>query len=318
VFKVKRNPDHSIQKLKGRLVAMGYSQIHGLDYDEVFSPTLHLETLQLIFSLMAIRKWAGCQVDFKTAFLNGHLDKTIFMEQPPGFEDQHHPDYVCEVKQSLYGLKQAPRQWNIKLHNALIDLGLSYSDYNPMLYYKIVNKKLVGAISIHVDNLSVVGEDSWVTSTINALGKRFKIGADKGLTHFLSLKITCDVDGQMVFLNQSHYIEDMQKRFTPDNHFDVSTPANVAFKDLKQRTDNEPQSSGLYPQLIGSLLWLSQCTRPDIAFVVNWLSQFLRNPSDSHWQAALWILHYVIATKDLKLKLGGSMTVSGYSDSDWA
>jgi hypothetical protein len=109
VFKViKRNPDHTVQKLKGRLVAMGYSQIHGLDYDEVFSPTLRLKTLCVIFSLMVIRKWAGHQINFKTAFLNGHLDKTVFMEQPPGFEDQHHPDYVCEVKRSLYGLKQAP------------------------------------------------------------------------------------------------------------------------------------------------------------------------------------------------------------------
>ena len=76
---------------------------------------------------MAIRKWAGCQVDFKTVFLNGHLDKTIFMEQPPGFKDQHNPDYMCEFKRSLYGLKQAPWQSNIELHKALMDLGLSYS-----------------------------------------------------------------------------------------------------------------------------------------------------------------------------------------------
>jgi hypothetical protein len=104
---------------------MGYLQIHGLDNDEVFSPTLWLETLRVIFSLMAIKKWAGWQIDFKTAFLNGHLDKTIFMEQPPGFENQHHPEYVCKVKWSLYGLKQAPCQWNIELHNALLTLGLS-------------------------------------------------------------------------------------------------------------------------------------------------------------------------------------------------
>jgi hypothetical protein len=223
-----------IQKLKARLVAMGYSQIHGLDYDKVFSPTLWLKTLHLIFSLMAIRKWAGQQVDFKTAFLNGHLDKSIFMEQPPGFEDQQYLDYVCEVKRSLYGLKQAPRQWNIELHNALINLGLSYSDYDPTLYFKIINKKLVGAISIHVDNLSVVGDETWVSLTISALGKRFKIGADEELTHFLSLKITRDFNGRLVFLNQAHYIEDMQKRFTPDDHFNVSNPADLSFKDLMQ------------------------------------------------------------------------------------
>jgi hypothetical protein len=159
VFKIKTNPDHTIQKLKARLVAMGYSQIHGLDYEEVFSPTLRLETLQLIYSLMAIKKWAGRQIEFKTAFLNGWLDEQIFMEQPPRFEDQHNPDYVCEVKRLLYGLKQAPRQWNIKLHNTLIDLGLTCSEHNPTLYFKVNNNNLLGAISIHVDDLSVKGED---------------------------------------------------------------------------------------------------------------------------------------------------------------
>jgi hypothetical protein len=92
VFKVKKHADHSIQKLKAQLVAMGYSQIQGVDYDEVFSPTLRLETLRLLYSLMAINSWKGRQVDFKTAFLNGHLDKQIFMEQPPGFEDPSNPD----------------------------------------------------------------------------------------------------------------------------------------------------------------------------------------------------------------------------------
>jgi hypothetical protein len=86
---VKRTSDHLIQKLKGRLVAMGYSQIHGVDYDNVFSPTLCLEMLRVLFSLTAVKNWAGRQIDFKTAFLNGHLDKPIFMEQPRGFEDQH-------------------------------------------------------------------------------------------------------------------------------------------------------------------------------------------------------------------------------------
>ena len=134
VFKIKRRPDKSILKLKARLVAMGYAQVHGVDYQEVFAPTLRLETLRLICSLLAIRSWKGRQVDFTTAFLNGDLDAPIYMEQPPGFEDSLHPDYVCELKRSLYGLKQSPRQWNQKLHLALITLGLQQSKYDPTLY----------------------------------------------------------------------------------------------------------------------------------------------------------------------------------------
>jgi transposase InsO family protein len=299
VFKVKRRPDRTIQKLKARLVAMGYSQVHGLDYDEVFSPTLRLETLRLILSLLACRNWTGRQVDFKTAFLNGHLDKPIYMEQPPGFEDPQHPDWVCEVNRSLYGLKQSPRQWNIELHKALLELGLSNSKYDPTLYFKLRNNKLIGALTTHVDDLAIVGEHDFVNSLISEVGKRFKIGADEELNHFLSLKITRNAEDRHVFLNQAHYISELSARFLNDNPTPVATPTDSIFKNLRPRSQSDPVSSGPYPQLIGSLLWVSQCTRPDISFAVNRLSQFLRDPSESHWQAGLRILNYLITTKDL-------------------
>ncbi|PLW30300.1 hypothetical protein PCANC_25459 [Puccinia coronata f. sp. avenae] len=273
VFKIKRRPDQTIQKLKARLVAMGYSQVQGLDYDKVFSPTLRLETLRLILSLLGSQNWKGLQVDFKTAFLNGHLDKPVFMEQPPGFEDSQHLDWVCKVSRLLYGLKQSPRQWNIKLHKALLDLGLTNSAYDPTLYFKLESGKLIGAITTHVDNLAIVGEPYFVDSIISSVGKQFTI---------------------------------------------VSTPTDSYFKNLTHRTSSDPSSPGPYPQIIGSLLWISQCTRPDIAFAVNKLSQYLRNPSLSHWYAAVRILNYLKTTSTLKLRLGGSLNVLGYSDSDWA
>jgi hypothetical protein len=125
VFKVKRHPDNSVQKLKERLVAMGYSQVHGIDYSKVFAATMRLETLRLILSLLAVQSWKGRQVDFKTAFLNGKLSEPVYMAQPPGFEDPDHPDWVCEVKRSIYGLKQSPREWNLELHAALVAIGLT-------------------------------------------------------------------------------------------------------------------------------------------------------------------------------------------------
>lgn len=127
IVRVKCRVDKSIIKLKAQLVAMGYSQVKGEDYDEVFAPTLCLETLRLIFSLLVAKHWVARQVDFKTAFLNGKLDETLYMEQPPGFQNPDFPDWVCEISQSLYGLKQSPRQWNKELHVALIQLGLNQS-----------------------------------------------------------------------------------------------------------------------------------------------------------------------------------------------
>jgi hypothetical protein len=297
---------------------MGYSQVHGLDYQEIFAPTLRLGTLRLIFSLLAINNWKGRQVNIKTAFLNGHLDQPVYMEQPPGFEDPLHPDWVCEVNCSIYGLKQLPQQWNIKLDKALRCLGMTNSKYNPTLYFKIVDGKLVGALTGHVDDLAIVGEPLFVDRLISDLGKEFKIGADKDLHHFLSIKITRDQPNRYLFMHQSHYIDKMCKRFLGGTHLQVPTPTDSLFKTLHRRTPDEPPSLGPYNQLIGSMLWVSQCTRPEVSFAINRLSQHLCDPSESHWSAAVRVLNYLVSTKDLRLRLGGELTCSGYSDSDWA
>jgi hypothetical protein len=250
---------------------MGYSQVHGLDYNEVFSPILRLETLRMILSLLTIRNWKGRQVDFTTTFLNGHLDTLVYMEQPPGFEDPHHLDWVCEVNHSLYGLKQSPRQWNIELHKALMSLGLSNSKYDPTLYFKIGNNRLVGALTTHVDDLAIVGKPGFVDPLIASLKTKFKVGADEELHHFLSIKITRDIPNSLLFMNQSHYIDKIGTRFLDKKSSTVTfnTPTNSHFKDLCCRLATDPKLSGLYNQLIGSLLWVSQCTRPDISFAVN-------------------------------------------------
>jgi hypothetical protein len=126
------------------------------------------------------------------------------------------------------------------------------------------------------------------------------------------------VEGQLVYLSQTHYINDMHLRFLGESHVHVSTPTDSNFRLLVPRLPEEQPSSGPYNQLVGSLLWAAQCTRPDVLFAVNKLSQFLRDPSDAHWKAALRVLNYLVSTKHLRLKLGGALSCSGYSDSDWA
>ena len=205
-----------------------------------------------------------------------------------------------------------------RAHDVLLKSGLTQSRYNPTLYFSLKNGSLVGVVTVHVNDLAIVGEPDYVDQLISDLGKRFKIGADKDLHHFLSMKIDRDVENQAVFISQSHYISELEKRFLSSLPVSVRTPTDSAFKDLVPRKPNEQPSSGPYPQLIGALLWAAQCTLPDISFAVNRLSQFLRDPSESHWQAACRILHYLISTKDLRLRLGGSLTCAGYSDSDWA
>jgi hypothetical protein len=157
-----------------------------------------------------------------------------------------------------------------------------------------------------------------VDPLISSLSKKFKVGADEELNHFLSIKITRDIPNQFLYMIQSHYIDDMVDRFLDGKSSSVSTPTDSNFKNLMSRGDSDEPSPGPYSQLIGSLLWAAQCTWPDISFAIHRLSQHLRNPSSLHWHAGLRVLNYLASTKDLKLRLGGNLTCSGYSDSDWA
>jgi hypothetical protein len=231
VFKVKRRADNSIQKLKARLVAMGFTQVHGIDYNKVFAPTLHQETFCLVCSILAHRKWKARHVDFKTAFLNGQLLEPVYMEQPQGFEDVKHPDYVCEVHRSIYILKQLPCEWNLELHATLLKSRLTQSTFDPALYFRLQNSDLLGTVAVHVDDLVIAREPQFVDSLIVQLGKRLTInGADEELHHFLSLKVECDFDGQLFYLSQAHYINDMKACFLGDSTVTVPTPTDSNFR----------------------------------------------------------------------------------------
>ena len=115
VFTIKRDAQGDITKFKGRLVAKGFSQTHGVDYDEVFSPVVRFSTLRTLLALANANDWEIHQMDVTTAYLNGKLDCEVYMEQPAGFVDSEHGDYVCKLLKSLYGLKQSARCWNSTL-----------------------------------------------------------------------------------------------------------------------------------------------------------------------------------------------------------
>jgi transposase InsO family protein len=141
VFKRKKNANTGLIKYKARLVAQGFSQKYGTDYDEVFAPVVRATTLRLLLAIATQRKLKIHHFDAKTAFLNGELKETIYMKQPEGFVDAKE-ELVCKLNKSIYGLKQAAKVWNEKLHGALTKLGFKQSTSDPCLYSKIKSKAL--------------------------------------------------------------------------------------------------------------------------------------------------------------------------------
>jgi hypothetical protein len=109
VFKLKRKADGSIERYKARLVAKGFKQRFGYDYEETFSPVIKYATIRLVLSLAISQDWSLRQLDVQNAFLHGQLEETMFMKQPPGFEDPGQPNHLCKLKKALYGLKLALR-----------------------------------------------------------------------------------------------------------------------------------------------------------------------------------------------------------------
>ena len=120
IYRVKENPDGSVEKYKTRLVVKGFHQQVGFDFNETFSPVVKPTTIRIVFTIALSRGWSVRQLDINNAFLNVILQEEVFMSQPQGFVDEKHLEYVCRLHKALYGLKQAPRAWFERLHKALL------------------------------------------------------------------------------------------------------------------------------------------------------------------------------------------------------
>jgi histone deacetylase 1/2 len=189
VFKIKTKSDDSIDCYKTRLVAKGYNQRYGINYEDTFSPVVKAATIRLVLSLAVSSGWSLRQQDVRNVFLHGYLEEEVFMRQPPGYENKSHPHYVCKLDKALYGLKQAPRAWYSRLSSKLQQLGFQPSKADVSLFF--YNK---GGITIflliYVDDIIVASSSSAATTALLAdLNKEFAIKNLGDLHYFLGIEV---------------------------------------------------------------------------------------------------------------------------------
>jgi hypothetical protein len=138
VFRNKQDEHEVVTRNKARLVAKGYAQVTGLDFEETFAPVARLESIRILLAYAAHHSFRLFQMDVKSAFLNGPIKEEVYMEQPPGFEDDRYSDHVCKLSKALYGLKQAPRAWYECLRDFLIANSFKVGKADPIFSLRLV------------------------------------------------------------------------------------------------------------------------------------------------------------------------------------
>ncbi|CAA7020014.1 unnamed protein product [Microthlaspi erraticum] len=315
VYRIKRKRDGNIDRHKARLVARGFSQKYGEDYDETFSPVAKMTTVRTLLSLAASFGWKLWQLDVKNAFLYGELDKEIYMEQPLGYISQEHPDYVCKLKKALYGLKQAPRAWYGKLAQFLQFCGYSPSNSDPSLFFK-KNGGVHVVVLLYVDDLIITGNDEAEIARLQEdMSIRFEMKMLGELNNFLGLEVERMKDG--IFIGQHSYARRIVEKFGVHEGKTRTTPMDANIK-LKRDEGSLLPDPRPYRSLVGSLLYLT-ITRPDISFAVGLVSRFMQSPRKPHLEAAKKILKYVKTTLGMGLmyKYNAKVSLYGFTDADF-
>lgn len=316
VHRIKRRANGTIERRKSRLVAKGYHQRPGVDYQDTYSPVIKQPTVLLILGHAVSKNWPLRQLDVNNAFLQGHLTETVYMEQPPGFVDKDKPTHVCKLHKAIYGLKQAPRIWYLELRTFLLQLGFKNSLADASLFILHLNGTTLYVL-IYVDDIIVTGNNSLhVQNFITNLSRRFSLKDLGALSYFLGIEAHRTSSG--LLLTQRKYINDILNRVNMSTANPASSP--MVTSDRLQLTSGTPLLDGSeYRMVVGSLQYL-HFTRPDIAFAVNKLSQFMHRPTDLHWLAVKRVLRYLAGTRDRGIFLRSNNTPSlhAFSVSDWA
>ena len=256
VFKLKTNADGSIERYKARLVAQGFSQKFGTDYDETFCPVVRMESLRTLIALAVQNGLILHQVDVTTAFLNGELKEEVFMRQPEGLVTKGQEHLVCRLKRSIYGLKQSPRCWNSVLDSQLKNMGFVQADSDPCIYRVSAGETFF--IGVYVDDIVLAAKSEKQLSEVKkSLAERFNIKDMGRLHYFLGMKVIQNDETNEVWIGHPAYTKNLLQKFGMESAKPVKTPVDTSTKLVKATESEDSIDQQLYQSAVGSLLYLS-------------------------------------------------------------
>jgi hypothetical protein len=318
VYKIKRDAAGNFERFKARLVAKGFRQIEGIDYNEVFAPVTKYATLRALLAKAAAERLKLLQFDIKNAFLKGSLEETVYIEQPQGYEVGTR--LSCRLHKALYGLKQAPRAWNLKLDEDLASCGFTASAADPSFYTHTSSSGERLYLLVYVDDLMLAGKEGPTLDAMEAkLTEMLDARAMGEPKSYLGMTIKYDHDNATISIGHEWSTRELVAKYGLE---DGKTRVIPMSPSIKLSSDGELLDETAYPykQLVGSLLYLSVTSRPDIANTVGALARYMAKPTMQHWQAAKGVLRYLAGTADYNITYGaaGDTSFKGYCDADYA
>ncbi|CAI5946085.1 unnamed protein product [Closterium sp. NIES-64] len=322
IFRVKRPPG-SPPVFKARYVARGFSQRQGVDYFQTFSPTPKMTTLRVLLHIAAQRDYELHSLDFSTAFLQGSLHEEIWLRRPPGFTGTFPPGTQWSLRRPVYGLRQAPREWHDTLRTTLAALGFAPSTADPSLFLRTDTSLPPFYILVYVDDLVFATADTAGLAYVKSELLKRHTCTDLGeLRSYLGLRITRDRARRTITLTQSHMVQQVLQRFGFTYSSPQATPLPTRHSLSALPSDESVESSGPYAELVGCLMYLMTCTRPDLAYPLSILARYVApgRHRPEHMAAAKRVLCYLCSTSGMGLVLGGRSPVvlTGHADASWA
>jgi hypothetical protein len=312
VFKLKRDEVGAIIKHKACLVARGFLQREGIDFDDAFAPVARMESVRLLV-LAAQEGWCVHHMDVKSAFLNGDLKEEVYMHQPPGFTIPDKEGKVLRLRKTLYGLRQAPRAWNAKLDSTLQMMGFEQSPHEAAVYRR-GNGRNVLLVGVYVDDLVIAStKDAEVAAFKEEMKATFQMSDLGPLSFYLGIEVHQDDSG--ITLRQTDYAKRVVELAGLTDCNPALTPMKEKLKLSRDSTTKEVDATQ-YRRFVGSLRYLAH-TRPDLAFSVGYVSRFMQRLTTVHQQAIKRIIRYVAGTLDHGLyypRCPGEAHLVGYSD----
>ncbi|KAL4022640.1 hypothetical protein IC575_016384 [Cucumis melo] len=231
IFKNKTDESGCVTRNKARLVAQGYAQVEGVNFDETFASVSRLEAIRLLLGMSCIRKFKLYQMDVKSALQNGYLNEEVYVAQPKGFVDYEFPQHVYKLNKALYVLKQAPKAWYERLTIYLGNKEYSRGGTDKILFTNRTNSDLIVA-QIYVDNIEFGGfPKAHVDNFIDIMKSEFEMSMVEELSCFLVLQIKQRSEG--IFISQEKHVKNIVKKFGLDQSQHKRTPAVTHVKITK-------------------------------------------------------------------------------------